>query len=69
MLTLRPGRLQVNQKNTRKPFVAPQLKQEASLADVTLITGGPPTVQRFRHGRHGRRHGGHTRHGGHGRDS
>ncbi len=64
MLTLRPGRLQVNQKNTRKPFVAPQLKEEASLADVTLISGGGQPSFR-RHGRHNKfkRHGGH-RHGG-----
>jgi hypothetical protein len=53
----------VNQKTTRKPFVAPQLKEEASLADVTLISGGgPPSIRR--HGRrqgfrrHGHRHGG-----------
>jgi hypothetical protein len=58
----------VNQKTTRKPFVAPKLREEASLADVTLITGGPPTVQSFRHGRHGKRHGYH-RQGGHGRNS
>jgi hypothetical protein len=27
-------------KNTRKPFVAPQIKEQASLAKVTLISGG-----------------------------
>jgi hypothetical protein len=30
-------------KSARKPFVAPKLKEEASLADVTLISGGNPT--------------------------
>jgi hypothetical protein len=30
-------------KSTRKPFVAPRLKEEASLAGVTLISGGSPT--------------------------
>ncbi len=64
LVTQVPGRPRVNQKTTRKPFVAPQLKEEASLADVTLISGGtqPPSVRR--HGRshsfrrHGHRHGG-----------
>jgi hypothetical protein len=27
-------------KNTRKPFVAPEIKEQASLAKVTLISGG-----------------------------
>lgn len=27
-------------KQARKPFVAPWLKEQASLADVTLISGG-----------------------------
>ena len=27
-------------KNTRKPFVAPKIKEQASLAKVTLISGG-----------------------------
>ena len=52
---------EVNRKQNRRPFVAPKLKEEASLADVTLITGAPPSVRGFRHGRHGRRHGGHSR--------
>jgi hypothetical protein len=30
-------------KSTRKPFVAPRLREEASLAGVTLISGGQPT--------------------------
>lgn len=30
----------MKQTTTRKPFVAPQLKAEASLASVTLISGG-----------------------------
>jgi hypothetical protein len=30
----------MKQTTTRKPFVAPQLKEEASLASVTLISGG-----------------------------
>ena len=53
----------MNEKNTRKPFVAPKLKEEASLADVTLISGGgQPSFRRAgryrgyrRHGRHGGR--------------
>ena len=28
---------------TRKPFVAPELKEEASLEGVTLVSGGNPT--------------------------
>jgi hypothetical protein len=27
-------------RNTRKPFVVPQIKEQASLAKVTLISGG-----------------------------
>jgi hypothetical protein len=51
-------------KSTRKPFVAPQLREEASLAGVTLISGGVPT----RHCRKGTsarnfKRGGLTRHG------
>jgi hypothetical protein len=63
--TLQLRRSRVNQKTTRKPFVAPQLREEASLADVTLITGAPPSFRGQRHGRfrHNKR-GGH-RHGGH----
>lgn len=61
LVTQVPGRPRVNQKTTRKPFVAPQLKEEASLADVTLISG-IPSVRRHgrRNGyrRHGHRHGG-----------
>jgi hypothetical protein len=30
-------------KQIRKPFVAPQVKEQASLARVTLISGGGPT--------------------------
>jgi len=30
----------MKQTTTRKPFVAPQLKEEASLASVTLVSGG-----------------------------
>ena len=37
--------------STRKPFVAPTIKEEASLASVTLISGGGPT-------RHGPKNGG-----------
>jgi hypothetical protein len=52
-------------KTTRKPFVEPKLKEEASLQDVTLITGGQPTYRlHFRRRRH--RHGNHHNHGGHG---
>jgi hypothetical protein len=64
--TLQLRRSRVNQKPTRKPFVAPQLREEASLADVTLITGAPPSFQAQRHGRFrhikrgGHRHGGHN---------
>lgn len=34
----------------RKPFVAPQLREEASLADVTLISGRGCTRGGLRHG-------------------
>jgi hypothetical protein len=30
----------VNSKPTRKPFVAPVLKEEATLTGVTLVSGG-----------------------------
>lgn len=30
----------MNTQNARKPFVIPQLKEEASLASITLISGG-----------------------------
>jgi hypothetical protein len=33
----------VNQKLTRKPFVAPKLREEASLEGVTLVSAGNPT--------------------------
>jgi hypothetical protein len=53
-------------KTTRKPFVAPQIKEEASLVGVTLVSGGN-TPRRFgKKGGHNTRHGG-QRHGG--RDS
>lgn len=34
----------------RKPFIAPQLKEEASLVGVTLISGGNCTRGGTRHG-------------------
>lgn len=37
-------------QHTRKPFVAPQLKEEASLAGITLISGCRGT-----HGQSGRK--------------
>lgn len=37
------GRSIVKQQPTRKPFVTPQLKEEASLEGVTLVSGGNPT--------------------------
>ena len=51
-------------KNTRKPFVAPRLREEASLAGVTLISGGVPT-RNCRKGTSARnfKRGGLTRHG------
>jgi len=56
----------VNQKDTRKPFVAPKLKEEASLADVTLISGGgQPTFRRFGRSSQFKKHGGHRHGGGH----
>jgi hypothetical protein len=50
-------------KQTRKPFVAPQVKEQASLARVTLISGGGPT--RGNNKPHGSSHpnGNSTRHG------
>jgi hypothetical protein len=33
----------VNQHTARKPFVVPQIKEEASLAGITLISGCGPT--------------------------
>jgi hypothetical protein len=55
-------------KGTRKPFVVPQIKEEASLVGVTLISGGGGQTT-FRSRSQSRRHG----HGGHshrhGRDS
>ncbi|HSD31248.1 MAG TPA: hypothetical protein VLB49_05010 [Gemmatimonadales bacterium] len=45
-------------KHTRKPFVTPTLKEQASLAKVTLITGGGvPTFQASRRRGHGHGHG------------
>ena len=46
-------------KPTRKPFVVPQLKEQASLAKVTLISGGGggPTVKLNRRRGHGHGHG------------
>ena len=37
-------------ETTRKPFVAPQLKEEASLVGVTLISGTGCNRGSFRHG-------------------
>ena len=56
----------MNQTNTRKPFVAPRLKEEASLTDVTLITGGgQPTFRRTgRLYQQFKKHGGHQHGGG-----
>ena len=53
----------MNKKSTRKPFVAPQLKEEASLANVTLVSGGgQPSFRRA--GRYrGFRRGGHRHNG------
>lgn len=40
-------------KNTRKPFVAPTVKEQASLAKVTLISGGGgPTKYAKPHNHH-----------------
>lgn len=33
----------MNHKSTRKPFVAPKLREEASLEGVTLQSAGQPT--------------------------
>jgi len=38
--SLGTGRPKVNKQIARKPFVVPQLKEEASLASVTLTSGG-----------------------------
>ena len=55
-------------KSTRKPFVAPRLREEASLAGVTLISGGGvPTGRSSRKGGKGySQHNSNTRHGGRG---
>ena len=53
-------------KSTRKPFVAPRLREEASLAGVTLISGGGGVPTRnCRKGTSARnfKRGGLTRHG------
>jgi hypothetical protein len=42
----------VNQ-HTRKPFVAPQLKEEASLAGITLISGCGPRGHYQKRGKKG----------------
>ena len=47
-------------RNTRKPFVTPTLKEQASLAKVTLISGGGGGVPTFKSNRrrgHGHGHG------------
>ncbi|HEY6059463.1 MAG TPA: hypothetical protein VIV10_02655 [Gemmatimonadales bacterium] len=46
-------------KNTRKPFVTPTLKEQASLAKVTLVSGGGgvPTFKSNRIRGHGHGHG------------
>lgn len=46
-------------KTARKPFVAPQLKEQASLAKVTLVSGGGgvPTFKANRSRGHGHGHG------------
>lgn len=54
-------------QHTRKPFVAPQLKEEASLAGITLISGGRPS---FRGGKNCKKNFGYnTRRGHSGRQS
>jgi hypothetical protein len=53
-------------RNARKPFVVPQLKEQASLVGVTLISGGGTTFRSHRRGCFGdsRRSFGHfSRHG------
>jgi len=46
----------------KKPFVEPSLKEEASLEDVTLMSGGVSS-----HGGSKPKKGGHGGHGGHNR--
>jgi hypothetical protein len=54
-------------KSARKPFVAPRLREEASLAGVTLISGGVPTSRNCRKGsRYGNVSRRSNRHGGRG---
>ena len=52
-------------KKIRKPFVAPQIKEEASLVGVTLISGGSPTrvhgESHKQHGKNNEQHG-HSHH-------
>lgn len=50
-------------RHTRKPFVAPQLKEEASLAGITLISG---CNNRGGSQRKGKRNYGHSTRRGHG---
>lgn len=45
-----PGTGRPKVETTRKPFVAPQLKEEASLVGVTLISGRGCTRGGLRHG-------------------
>jgi hypothetical protein len=52
-------------KSTRKPFVAPRLREEASLAGVTLISGGNPT-RNCRKGKFKGNFNKNRRHGGYG---
>lgn len=55
-------------QHTRKPFVAPQLKEEASLAGITLISGcGGTRGQNLRKGK--KNFGYNTRRGHGGRQS
>jgi len=50
-------------ETSRKPFVAPQIKEEASLVNVTLTSGG---ARQYRHGyRKLKKHGSHRRNHGH----
>jgi hypothetical protein len=57
-------------ETTRKPFVAPQLKEEASLVGVTLISGGGCTRGGLRRGIKKNKGGQTLRRGfGHGRSS
>ena len=47
-------------KTARKPFVVPRLKEQASLAKVTLVSGGGGGVPTFKANRsrgHGHGHG------------